>query len=419
MNEIRLIHLADIHLGFTGPTNLTVNATENAKAAGRYLREVDIETAFNNMRKAIITAQPEVDIVLIAGDLFHKPAPYPPAISMAARMVRSLVKHGIVVVIIDGNHETGSMVHTGSPTTFLRELGAHVVNGATYELVQEKWHDTSAERQMKLNQLAIHALPYRAVMEKQFESVHPLVGYINVLLAHGHVSGIDEYNSLYRTAPVIPTTLLHRGWDYVALGHWHTHRCQPQPDVPAFYSGSLEALNFGEAAFHSTATDVPYRLRGALDVRLGLGKPAVIHTYPNKNARPVLRLKEIDATDIDANILMNMLRNRLGAAFPAESLIILNVRNCLSATYDQLDHREIAALRKRARRCEIRWDIKRPQLEQKRNVMSEMAIENQWQHFIEQQEHKTHQCSWYYEKGLKRIEDARTETLAGHAHRGE
>ena len=51
MSEIRLIHFADIHLGFTGPTNLVLTKAENARAVGRYVREVDIEETVRRMMK--------------------------------------------------------------------------------------------------------------------------------------------------------------------------------------------------------------------------------------------------------------------------------------------------------------------------------------------------------------------------------
>ncbi len=122
---IRLIHFADIHLGFTGPTNLVLTKAENAGAAGRYVREVDIEESVKRMTRDLGHAQPAVDMVVIAGDLFHRSVPYPHAISFAAKMIRLLRNYDIPVVIIDGNHETASILLMGSPTAFLRELNAH------------------------------------------------------------------------------------------------------------------------------------------------------------------------------------------------------------------------------------------------------------------------------------------------------
>src|SRR5690242_3308274 len=104
MDDIRLIHLADIHLGFTGYANLVFG--EEDKAPGRYVREVDIEDAVRTMTQRMISLQPPADIVVIAGDLFHRVAPSPRAMRFAVRMVRRFLENEIEVVIIDGNHET-------------------------------------------------------------------------------------------------------------------------------------------------------------------------------------------------------------------------------------------------------------------------------------------------------------------------
>ncbi len=420
MGQIRLLHLADIHLGFTGPTNLVLGATEQKDSPGRYVREVDIERAIANIVKAIVHEQPPVDIVVIAGDLFHRPAPYPRAISRAAKLVHRLVEYGIGVVIVDGNHEVTNVLHTGSPTTFLKELGAYVINGSSYEVFRDCWDHLPDQKRERLMHLAIHALPYRAVAAgTEFLGVHPLPGYINVLISHGRVAGMDDLNSLHRTAAIIPAELLRRGWDYVALGDWHMHRYQPLSDVPAFYSGSLEALNFGEAAFYPPREDDVYAKHGGLDVHLEVGIPAVVQTFAPYEARPVLRLVPIDASDIDAPSLMEILRQRLKVGFPTESLVLLDVNNCLPQTWEQLEFTELAELRKRVLRCEIRPDIHRLLLTQSDELVSETKLDSQWQHFIEQREPDAVACTWYRDQGIKRIEDARAALLAEQAHAGE
>src|SRR5688500_5845957 len=76
--EIRMIHMADVHLGYTGPASLLFR--EGEKEVGRYVREVDIERAFRKMTQRILAEEnPPVDLVVIAGDLFHRSAPLPTA----------------------------------------------------------------------------------------------------------------------------------------------------------------------------------------------------------------------------------------------------------------------------------------------------------------------------------------------------
>lgn len=419
MSEIRLIHLADIHLGFSGPTSLIFKASEPEEAPGRYIREVDIERAVGRMVKAIVQEQPPVDVVVIAGDLFHRPAPYPRAISRAAKLVRRLVENEIGVVIIDGNHEVTSVLHTGSPTTFLKELGAYVANGNTYEVFRDCWDYLPSEKQEKLKHLAIHALPYRAVVENSgFSGVLPLPGYTNILVTHGRVSGMEDLNSLHRTAALVPTELLRRGWDYVALGDWHIHRFQPLHDTPAFYSGSLEALTYGEAMSYPFRDDDPYAVHGALDIRLQTGTPVVVQTLANYDARPVLRLEPIDATGTDAPALMKIVCQRLQGEFSPKALIQLKVNNCPPQAWEQLDFSELSILRKKVLHCEILPDISWPMLEQSDETVSETKLDIQWERFIELREQNAEECTWYHEQGMKRIEDAQIALLAEQAEIG-
>lgn len=62
---MRLIHLADLHLGFRRFQRLTPNGINQ--------REWDVAMAFNRAVDKIIELAP--DIVLIAGDVFHSVRP--------------------------------------------------------------------------------------------------------------------------------------------------------------------------------------------------------------------------------------------------------------------------------------------------------------------------------------------------------
>ena len=420
MSDIRLIHFADIHLGFTGPTNLILTKAENPVAAGRYVREVDIEETVKRMTRDLGHAQPAVDMVVIAGDLFHRSAPYPRAISFAAKMIRSLRNNDIPVVIIDGNHETASTFLIGSPTAFLRELNAHVVNGSNYEVLRDCWSCRSTERQARLSKLAVHALPYRALRGKpDLTGLRPIPGYMNVLLTHGRVSGMSELNSLHHTAYTIPSDVLLRGWDYIALGDWHIHRYQPLKNVPAFYAGSLEALNFGEAVAYPLRTNDTYAVHGALDVRLHLGEPADVQSFLNRDIRPVLRLEPIDAIDENAKTLMDILHVRLHNGLPAHAIVLLEVNNILPQVWVQLDHAGIAKLRKLVRRCDIRWNFQRTTSSHSNEAVFGAALDRQWEYFLEQREKNSTELAWYKDEGMKRVDEARRILQAVYAQEGE
>jgi len=414
MTDIRLVHMADIHLGYTGSISLIFG--EGERGAGRYVREVDIEQAVRRLTESIRDAQPPVDVVIIAGDLFHRSVPLPRAIARAARMVNVLISAGIDVVIVDGNHETSSSMHPGSPTVYLAELGAHVANGGDCLVLQgDRWHNPRLR-----GTLAVHALPYRAVLERQFPGVVPVSGCLNVLVTHGRIKGMkEEMNTLGRVTSDIPSEVLSRGWDYVALGDSHFHRYQPMQQAPAYYAGSLEALNFGEATAYPPQRDDRNAVRGAIDVRLRPGAQAVLSTLENVGRRPVLRLKAIDAADMEPETLMQALHDRITAELPREALVRLEVTACPIDVYERLDHEAIYRLCQQFRRCEIPFGTVYPVAEQNGATASEASLNDQWEAFIASQIGDDMELPWYLEQGQQRIEAARMQVQGARLESGE
>jgi DNA repair exonuclease SbcCD nuclease subunit len=413
MTDIRLVHMADIHLGYRGSISLVFG--EGEQNAGRYVREVDIEQAVVRLTKAIRDAQPPVDVVVIAGDLFHHSTPLPRAIAWAARMVNMLISAGIDVVIVDGNHETSSSMHPGSPMVYLAELGAYVANGVDCLVIQgNRWHNPRLR-----GALAVHALPYRAVLEGQTAGVVPVNGCLNVLVTHGRVQGMEEVNTLGQATNHVPSAVISRGWDYVALGDCHFHRYQPIQHAPAHYAGSLEGLNFGEATEYPPQRDDRNTMRGAIDVRIRPGARAVLSMLENVGRRPILRLKSIDATEMEPEALMQMLHDRLNTELPCEALVRLDVTACPVGVYECLNHEIIDQLRQQFRRCEIRFETVYPVAEQNGATAPEASLNDQWEAFIAARTGDDVERAWYLEQGQQRIDAARMQVQGARLEVGE
>jgi exonuclease SbcD len=72
-----------------------------------------------------------------------------------------------------------------------------------------------------------------------------------IMVAHGTVQGAvysSERSVMLGHDLVLPPGLMHHpAFDYVALGHVHKHQCLFD-DPPVVYCGSLERIDFGEAA---------------------------------------------------------------------------------------------------------------------------------------------------------------------------
>ena len=226
-NDIRIVHVADIHLGFTGPKNLIIE--EAGAKAGRYVREVDIERAFERLVKTIVSeVDPPVDLLLIAGDLFNSRVPNPWAVNEAAKLIHQLVskpKRPIDIVIIDGNHDSPVQMHAGRPTAYLKEFGpqVHVVSSGQYKIIR----DEDFQNERLRGHLAVHCLPYGFVEEEQFTGVMPTLNCKNILLAHGRISGMPEPVSIGLTSGHIPTARATSGLGLYSFGRL---AC---PSVPA------------------------------------------------------------------------------------------------------------------------------------------------------------------------------------------
>jgi len=215
---MRLVHLADLHIGYRQYQRLT--------PAGINQREADVAATFRRAIDKTIELQP--DFVLIAGDVFHSVRPSNPAILHAflqfARLVSSLPDAKIVMVA--GNHDTPRTAETGCILRLFSPLGITVVEGDAQRL---EFPDQG---------VSILAVPD---MPTGVPALTPdPAAQRNILLLHGEVEGVlpDYARRMERSNVEITRDQIEpRRWDYVALGHYHVHR-EVAPN--AYYSGSID-----------------------------------------------------------------------------------------------------------------------------------------------------------------------------------
>ncbi len=214
---MRLVHLADIHLGF--------RQYQRQTPTGINQREADVATSLRNVIDKVIELRPE--LVLIAGDVFHTVRPTNAAILHAffqfSRLVQMLPN--ATVVMVAGNHDTPLTAETGSILGLFSRIGINVVE-------REAKRFTLHEQDVSI--LAVPDTPNVPALEPD-----PAARY-NVLLLHGEIEGvIPRYGERVDRAPmkISRRELRAELWDYVALGHYHVYR-SVEPN--AFYSGSLD-----------------------------------------------------------------------------------------------------------------------------------------------------------------------------------
>ena len=332
---MKLVHLADLHLGF--------RQYQRQTATGLNQREADVAAAFRKTIDAVIELGP--DVIVIAGDVFHAVRPTNPAILAAythfTRLVRELPN--TVIVMVAGNHDTPRTTETGCLLRLFSSLGITVVD-TDAKSIRFPGHD-----------LHVFAVPDGIRPRPRFEP-DPSVRY-NVLLMHDEVEGvINRFGSLVeRPVTDLPLSELRaEQWDYVALGHYHVyHEVAPN----AFYSGSIEyaSTNVWGEVDDERAKNVPGK--GFIEHDLATGEHRF---HPISLARRVVDIPEVRGEGLSASQLSEAIVAAVDACDGGidDRIVRLIVRDVPRHVLRDLDHRKIREYKRRA--LHFLLDARRP-----------------------------------------------------------
>ncbi len=212
----------------------------------------------------------DVDLVLVAGDLFETSAPTARSQGLVMRTLLALREDGRQVVVIAGNHDNAYLLEAvyrpvlgelgphvlGTPrrpdaggTLTLRTKGNETVRVAALPFLTKRYAVRAAE--IVFHEVAEHALDYAhwisAMMERLTEGFTP--DAVNVVAAHltllGGRPGGGERDVQTSLDYEVPAGLFPATAHYAALGHLHRQQEIAGP-CPIFYSGSPLAVDFGE-----------------------------------------------------------------------------------------------------------------------------------------------------------------------------
>lgn len=198
-----------------------------------------------------------VDVLLLAGDLFDRSVPPEDAVRLLDQFLTSVVTElGIPVCMIPGNHDSSTRVGAGA--SLLRSSGLHVF--ATPDSIHQPSLFTNDR-----GKVAVFGIPYlepgewgayfqteaavrsheealRLILHALESQTHKLrnEGWRIVLMLHAYVMGgsVSESERPLSVggSEMVPSELL-KPFDYVALGH--LHRPQKVSFDHVRYSGSL------------------------------------------------------------------------------------------------------------------------------------------------------------------------------------
>jgi len=247
----------------------------------------------------------DVDVVLVAGDLFETVAPAPRAQGLVMRTLMALREDRRLVVAIAGNHDNQGLLDAvyrpvlgelglhvlGTPkrpdsggALSLRTRGGEDIRVAALPFLSHRYAVRAAE--VLLHETAEHTLDY---VRRMTQLVTMLTGgftpdAVNVVMAHvtllGGRRGGGERGAQSTLDYELPASMFPASAHYAALGHLHRQQEIPAA-CPAFYSGSPLAVDFGEEANESVA----------LVVTAAPGIRADVRPVPLAGGRPLKTLR--------------------------------------------------------------------------------------------------------------------------------
>lgn len=253
---------------------------------------------------AALAREREVDLVLVAGDIFDTAAPSPASEELVYRGLLDLAATGAQVVLIAGNHDNPRRIRAVQPLLELANvhcstearppddggvLDLHTRSGETARIALLPWLSqrriVTAAELMKSGadvNIGLYAVYFRGIVEELTCGFG--ASTVNIVMAHvatdGSVFGGGEREAQSVHDYCVPAQAFPPSAHYVALGHIH----RPQhiaAAAPVWYSGSPLELDFGEGDYR----------KQTLIVEASPGTPATVDKAPVTAGRELRTLR--------------------------------------------------------------------------------------------------------------------------------
>jgi exonuclease SbcD len=220
---LKIVHMADSHLGFTSYGRVDNN--------GINLIEKMVYEGFDQAVDMIISLRP--DAVVHAGDVFHHVRPRIRPLYVFKKGLDRLREAGIPVIAISGNHDAPKSFSSASPFLIYEGMkDLHIAHRYQYE-------------RFEVGDCSFHCIPFCLDQQDYLNEFSKIDrSGMDVLVMHGIVESLSHKRLRTVGEHEINDSLLKRDFDYIALGHYHA---QTRISENAWYSGSIEYFNFGEA----------------------------------------------------------------------------------------------------------------------------------------------------------------------------
>lgn len=268
VDELRLLHFADLHLG------VETGGRPNA-STGLNQRIHDVCDRLDEVCETV--ERDGVHAVVFAGDAFKHQHPTPTLQSLFAARMRRLARAGASVFLLVGNHDLPKMAGLAHPFSIYSALEVEGVvvgdRAIVYELPLPDGAPAPVLQVGALPHFSRHQVlarlqdaddPEMLIEQRLSETVRGLGEAVDptlpaVFAGHCHVGNarVGDAQSLFGVSDVevsLSTLLGAARFPYYALGH--VHGSQILNDEPfVAYSGSLERVDFGEGERFNVAAN--------------------------------------------------------------------------------------------------------------------------------------------------------------------
>ncbi|MBF0590210.1 MAG: DNA repair exonuclease [Magnetococcales bacterium] len=213
---MRILHTADWQLGL----RLGFIPEQKDRHRAQSLRFEALRTL------ADLAKRHHVDAVVVCGDVFDDNEVGPDVVQQAVDMLRRFGP--TPVALLPGNHDAAT------PDSVLKRLPP-----------MDHLHILTTPEPLTLGRLVLHPCP----LTKRIRFTDPTAelspasedGRFHLVMAHGGTIDLDPENPASNAIDL--PRLLQKGYDYIALGDWHSLK---EMDQRAWYPGAPEATRFKE-----------------------------------------------------------------------------------------------------------------------------------------------------------------------------
>ena len=224
----RLLHIADAHLGARHQDLGDAAARQRERQFAAFGRSVDL------------AIDERVDVFLVAGDLFDSNSQPRRSVERVASELRRLPANGIAAVLLPGTHDVYDAASIYRTYDLRRLAGLPSSSPDLVVLTPE-----AGEVDLPGHRITVHGCPFptkRAprspLTDMRIERSDPDRWHVGLVHGAMLIPGRVEQDDVFFTEEEIAAT----GLDYLALGHWHSHRTGRAGATVWAYPGALEPM---------------------------------------------------------------------------------------------------------------------------------------------------------------------------------